>query len=146
MGSLAVPGRRINFKIYLIATLAGSVLKQRWRQMEGFAVGIVVVYLISYMVLGRGGIPLLLLNFTRYNYFPPAASINAIQYAPTYTDMLKLLKGPFPIMNFLGSRPMEVMENVFPVAMKLGEMGVFACFAGVIWRPASVPLFVWPRW
>ena len=134
-------GAAINFKIYLIATVVGSVLKRRWRQMEGYALGLFIVYLASYMIFGRGGIPLLLLNFTRFAYFPPATSINSIQYSPTYTDILKLLKGPFPIMNFLGSRPMEAMESIFPIAMKVGELGVFACFAGVVWRPTSVPAY-----
>ncbi len=81
------------------------------------------------------------MNFTRFIYFPPPVNITAIAYAPTYIDMLKLLKGPFPIMNFLGSRPMETMEYILPIAMRLGEVGVFACFAGVIWRPNSVPTF-----
>jgi hypothetical protein len=134
-------GASINFKIYLVATLIGSVLKRRWRQAEGYAVGIFVVYIVTYFILGRGGVPLIVVNFVRFAYFPPAASINAIQYAPTYTDILKLLKGPFPIMNFIGSRPMEAMEQIFPLAMKLGEMGVFACFAGVLWRPNSVPSY-----
>ncbi len=128
----------INLKPYLLVTLVGGVLRRRWRWAEGCAVAIAVVYVGSYSLYGEGSPAELLQNLFGFYYAPPVANLSLIAYSPTFNDMLKLLKGPFPLMNFLGSQPIEVMERVFPAAMRLGEVGVLACFAGAVWRPTSM--------
>jgi hypothetical protein len=131
-------GVAVNFKPYLILTVIGSLLRRRWRRAEACAVSIVLIYLITFALFGHGSLLQILQNTFGFVYTPPAANIQGANYSPTYIDILKILKGPFPIMNFIGSRPVEIMESVAPAAMKLGEFGMLACFAGALWRPYAV--------
>ena len=128
----------INFKQYLVVTIAGQVLRRRWRWAEGCAIAIALIYLITLALYGEGTPGQILATLFDYYYSPPNANLGSLGYAPTFNNVLNLLRGPFPIMNFIGSRPIEIMQTMFPAAMRLGELGVFACFAGVAWRPNAV--------
>ncbi len=131
----------INFKPYLGVSVVGGVLRRRWRWAEGCALAILAVYGVSLALYGAGSPGQLVQNIFGVNYSAPGVRLESIIFSTTYSDILKLLKAPFPLMYFIGSRPIETMEHVFPAAMRLGELGVLACFAGVVWRPNSVAAY-----
>jgi hypothetical protein len=131
----------INFKPYLVLPLVGGVLRRRWRWAEGCAVAIVMVYAISFAWFGQGSPMEVLANltaFTQNAYRVP--SLDSIAYASTFRPLLDFLESPYPIMHYIGSRPMETMERFMPLATRLGELGAFASLAGAILRPTAVPV------
>ncbi len=131
----------VNFKPYLVVTVLGGVLRRRWRWAEGCAVAIVTLYFASYAVFGQGNPLKVLTNIIGFSDYAPVIRLNSIIYAPTYIELLQLLKSPFPVMNIIGSKPIETMEKIIPFAVRVGEFGSFACVAGAIWRPKAFPAY-----
>ena len=131
----------INFKPYLVLALAGRVLRRRWRWLEGCAVAIVIVYAVSFMVFGQGNPIALFNNIAVFSQGSDVIRWSSIAYVSTLNAILDILKSPLPIMRFIGSRPIEAMESIFPAAIGLSEIGVLTCFAGAVWRPNAVPAY-----
>ena len=131
----------INFKPYLIITVLGIFLRRRWRWAEGCTVAIVTLYALSYAAFGQGSFIQILKNIGGFSGDSPVMRVDAIIYSPTYLELLKLLKSSFPIMQIIGSRPLETMEIVLPIAMQIGEIGALTCIFGAIWKPNAVPTY-----
>ena len=60
-------------------------------------------------------------------------------YGTTYSLILTILKSDFPVMFYMGSTPIEVMEWAFPLAIHLGQAGVRSCSSAPLWRPGATP-------
>jgi len=131
----------INFKPYLIATLLPQALRRRWRWLEGAVLATIVVYLITYGILGAGSPFEIIENQLAYSNPKVDGLFDSATYATTYTIIVQLLKSTFPFMTFLGSRPLEFMETLFPALMRLGQAGVALCFLGALIKPNAVPLY-----
>ena len=131
----------INFKPYLIITVLGVVLHRRWRWAEGCAIVIVTLYAVCYVIFGQGSPAQILKNIGGFSGESPTIRLDSIIYSPTYIEILKLLKSPFPIVGIIGSKPIETMEFIFPVAMQIGEIGALVSIAGAIWKPNAVPAY-----
>jgi hypothetical protein len=131
----------VNFKPYLLLPIIGGVLHRRWRWAEGCGVAIVAVYVVTLTLFGQGFPGELIGNLTAFEegvWRPP--SLDSIAYGSTFSPLLDFLKSPYPIMKYLGSWPMDTMEALFPLATKVGQLGVLACFAGAVLRPRAVPV------
>jgi len=124
----------INFKPYLVFALAGQPFRGQWRWIEGAAVATVLVFMLSYALYGAGNPLQIAANIITFGEQPVVFSADAFAYSTTYKPILEIMRN-FPIMHFVGSRPMELMESIVPIAMGVGVLGVLACFAGAIWRP-----------
>ena len=129
----------INLKPYLVLALVGRVLRRRWRWLEGCAVAIVIVYAVSFMMFGQGNPIDVFNNISAFSQGSDVIRWSSIAYVSSLNALLNILGSPLPIVRFIGSRPIETMESIFPVAIRLGELGVLACFAGAVWRPNAVP-------
>jgi hypothetical protein len=129
----------INFKPYLVLSLAGYLVRRQWRWVEGAVVAIVLVFMLSYALYGAGNPAVIFYNIKTFAEAPVVFSADAFAYATTYKPLLEIMQN-FPIMHFVGSRPMEVLESVAPAAKSLGILGVLTCFAGAIWRPGTLTL------
>jgi hypothetical protein len=130
----------INFKPYLVLALAGQVFRTRWRWMEGVAVTTVLVFMSSYALYGAGN-PIEIINNTiTFGEKPVVFSADAFAYTTTYKPILEIFKN-FPIMHFVGSRPMELMEAIVPVASGLGTAGVLTCFAGALLQSGVLTIY-----
>ena len=129
----------INFKPYLLLSLAGYLVRRQWRWVEGAAVAIVLVFMLSYALYGAGNPLVIVDNIRTFAEKPVVFSADAFAYATTYKPIREIMRN-FPIMHFVGSRPMELMELVVPVATGLGELGILACFAGALLMPKILKL------
>ena len=129
----------INFKPYLVVTVAGRVLRRQWRWAEGCAVSVILIYVVSFMLLGQGSPIDLLSDIFSFSQVSSVVQTSSLTYMSTYNSLLDILQQPIPIMHFVGSRPIELLESILPIAIGLGELGVIACFAGAVWRPNALP-------
>ncbi len=131
----------INFKPYLMLALVGRALRMQWRWLEGCGIAVLLIYTASYMVFGQGN-PIELFNdIAIFSQGSDVIKLDSISYASTFNALVDILRAPLPIMLILGSRPIETMESVLPIAIRLGELGVLAVFAGAIWRPSAIPVY-----
>ena len=134
-------GMSINFKPYLVLSMAGRVLRRQWRGAEGCAVAIMLVYAVCLTWFGHGDPMEVYANinaFVEKGSAPPP--VDSLGYSSTFQVLLALLQSPIPVMNYLGSWTLETMERLIPLATRLGQLGVLGCLAGAIFRPTAVPV------
>ncbi len=128
----------INFKPYLILALAGPLLRRRWRWLEGCAVAGLSVYLVTYAMEGAGDPITVLTNIGLFATSDPRGIFERSTYASSFIPLIDLLKSTFPVMYFVGSRPMELLDWLLPLLINIGRLGVVACFAGALVKPKVV--------
>lgn len=131
----------INFKPYLITTIFGHLLRRRWRWFEGVAIAGLLVYLVTYMLEGEGDPITLLTNISLFATSDPRGIFERATYASSYLPVIDLLPSSFPLMHFIGSQPIEILERLLPFLINLGKLGILACYAGALWRQNAVPVF-----
>jgi hypothetical protein len=131
----------INFKPYLILSIFGQLLRRRWRWFEGCAVMGLLVYLVTYGLEGDGSPVQILTNISLFATTDARGLFERSVYASSYIPLLDLFKSHFPVMHFIGSEPIEVLEIVLPLMVNIGRLGVVLAFIGTFFRPAAVPLF-----
>ena len=101
----------------------------------------VMVYAASFVVFGRGSPLEIVSNTLVFSSVPNNLSIDYIEYATTYFSMLDMLGSQLPLMHFIGSQPMELVERVVPWVIKLGDLGAIVCLVGAALRPATLSSF-----
>lgn len=135
-------GIAINFKVYLVAALASQLLKRRWLWFEGALIATVIVYLLSYGILGAGTPREIYTNISDYSSGFIAAQVLDIWYSVTYQPLISLLEGQsFPVVAVLGSRPSEIGLVLLPIIVRLGQLSVVLAAAATWLRPEAVPTY-----
>lgn len=124
----------LNFKPYLILALAGRAVKRDWLWLEWCGLTFVAIYSVSYVVIGDGGPLTIARNVLSFAHTP---GLDLISFTTTYTAILTILDQPWPMIELIGSRPVEVAEFLVPLPIYVGMIGVLACLTYATWRPAS---------
>jgi hypothetical protein len=110
-------GLAVNFKVYLIAAIVPLLIKRRWSWVEQAVLASVIIYLVTFALLGRGNPVEIMANIMA---FSDAPSVNPLDLwsAATIIPALKLLDSPsFPIIYVLGSHAIAVLKLVLPVLL-----------------------------
>jgi hypothetical protein len=128
----------VNFKPYLILAAAGRFLKRDWVWTERFAIACTLIYVASYALYGAGAPGELIRDTKGFTEVPVAIGYDFFEFSTTYSSLLTVLKSSFPIVHFVGSRPIEEMEFVVPLLMRGATAGVVLCLVGALWRPAAL--------
>ena len=131
----------INLKPYLIATLFPQLLRRRWRWFEGAVFTVVIVYLVSFAMLGRGTPWEIVTNITGFAEGQADALPN-LWYAYTYASTMTLLQaGDLPVASLIGAANVDALLVVLP-ALTLIAQGLIVAAAAAAWlRPEAVPMF-----
>lgn len=130
----------INFKPYLVLALAGPLFRRRWRWFEGCALAGLAVYLVTYMINGDGNPLQILKNIVAFETTDAESIFNRAIYASSYRPIIDLLASNFPLMRFVGSRPLEFMDVALPLVINLGKVGIVCAFVIAVFRPYIVPI------
>jgi hypothetical protein len=130
----------VNSKIYLILTLIPQFLRRRWVALEGCAIAISAIYLVSFCLEGEGSLQQIIRNITGFNDLSVIVQFQNAFYEPSYTGVVTALKSQFPFMFYLGSEPVDSMLFWFPAVTVAGQIGVFACFVMAAFRPFAAPV------
>ncbi len=131
----------VNFKVYLIGGIVAQLLRRRWRWFEGSLLMTIVIYLLSYSFMGAGTPAQIYANITYYQTGFLAATPLDIMYTSTYLPLLYVLRGnTFPIINAIGSGPVELLTWLLPVLMNSTVILAFFAALTVAIRPYAVPL------
>ncbi len=131
-------GFMANLKPYLVVIVLGRLLRGKWRWAEGCAISCILVYAVSFTILGRGSPFELISNMLIFSGTPDKVTIDFLDYATTYNSMLDIAKTQLPLMFYLGSKPIELVELIVPWAIRLADLGVLVCCAGAALRPTKL--------
>jgi hypothetical protein len=126
----------INFKPYLLLTLAAHLIKRRWRWVEAVTIWGLVIYLVTFGLYGDGTPGQLIQNEIGFGA-PPNTIVNLEWsfFNSTYITFYHLIQSSFDMTHFVGSQPVELMEWWIPTLIHIGEFGVMLCFLGALWKP-----------
>lgn len=133
----------INLKVYLIGALVPLLLRRRWRWVEGAAIATVLVFLVSFAILGRGTPWEIYDNILAFNEAQKgAADFLNIWYTTTYTPHLGLLKSEeFGAALLLGSRNVDLLLIVIPALVHTTQLAILLAAFAIWLRPESVPTY-----
>lgn len=133
-------GLTLNFKVYLIAVVLAPVLRRRWIQTEGILIWAVIIYGVTWMILGEGSPGQVYANVTSYAEGFGATRVLDMWYAASFVPAISILKGEnFPILAFVDSRSVGyllLMCNSLVLSSQV--MIVFAAIATWL-KPGVVP-------
>jgi hypothetical protein len=130
----------INFKPYLLAAVLPHLLRRRWRWFEGCVVACLLVYFLSYAALGSGAPWQMASSMVAYLNNGGNSLFGALYYGASYSSILNYLHHGIPLMGIVGSTPIETIDSVLPVLMKIGDVGVVAALAVAALRPNTIPV------
>jgi len=131
-------GLAVNFKVYLIAAIVPLLIKRRWSWAEQAVLASIIIYLVTYALLGRGNPVEITSNIMQFSDSP---SFNPLDLwsAATIVPALKLLDSPsFPIIYVLGSHPIYVLKLVLPALLRGTQSLIVIAAALAALRPEAV--------
>jgi hypothetical protein len=135
-------GAAVNFKVYLIATVVTQLLKRRWLWVEGALLSTILIYLLTYGLLGVGTPAEIYGNITYYSGGFIAAQVLDIWYSSTYMPLIALLQGQnFPSLSFVGSTLVDLGLFLLPLLMLLGKGSIVVAAIATWVRPEVVPTY-----
>jgi len=134
-------GLAVNFKVYLIAAFVPLLLKRRWRWVECALISVVLVYLVSYAIYGRGTPIEIFNNIVDFSTVAGYSIIDTWN-ASTYAPLASILKdGSFPIGFYMGSRTVDIVLFLIPTIHYL-TIGLIVLAAATVYvRPEAVPRY-----
>lgn len=131
----------INFKVYLIGTLFAQLLKRRWRWFEGALITTILVYLVTFAIVGAGTPAQIYRNISDFAGLWEAATPLDLWYAVTYRPVISLLNGPFPTASVIGSHWVDVLLVVLPLLIYAVQATILVAALAAWWRPHVVPTY-----
>lgn len=134
-------GCAVNFKIYLIGTLFAQLIKRRWRWFEGAMLATVLVYLVSFAIIGTGTPAQIIDNMKAFALTLEVPTVLDLWYTMSYNPLMALMDGrASSIVNTVGSGPIELWSFILPLAVA-GTMVLIGLAAlAAAYRPAVAPL------
>jgi hypothetical protein len=123
-----------NFKPYLILAIAGRLVRRDWIWLEWCGLFFAVIYAASFAIFGAGDPMTLIHDMMAFDHTP---GIDLIGFTTTYNGILTIVKLPLPIMEVLGSSPVEAVERGIPLLIYAGAIGILACLAYAACRPLT---------
>jgi len=130
----------INFKPYLVVTLIPFLVRRRWRWFEGAGIATLAVYLLTLALIG-GGTPMQIVRHTgELAALQTGSAWSDLYYATSYSPLLRFLTSDFPVMDYVGSRPVEALTLALPLLMLAGQISVVIAVCAAWVRRAAVPM------
>ena len=131
----------INLKVYLLGSLFAHLLRRRWRWFEGALITTVLVYLVSFAIMGEGTPVEIYRNIRDFSGGYQAATVLDLWFSGTYKPLMSLLEGTtFPTVWFIGSEQVEFWSKALPVMVHTVQAMILVAAAAAWLRPEAVPL------
>jgi hypothetical protein len=131
----------INFKPYLLFAALPLAARKRWRWLEGCGLATLLVYLITYAIIGSGSPMELLQNQKLWLETTGPDYWWNIYYTTSYAPFLTAIHGRYPILEFVDSRTLDLVTLWVPAIIRLGQVGVIASMVAAWFRPGAAPTY-----
>lgn len=130
----------INLKVYLIAPFMAQLFFRRWRWVEGVLISTVLVYLVSYALLGSGTLGEIVRNLTAWS---DVRIENPLDFWPatTYQGLSSLMQSRaniFPSLLVLGSWEVDAIPAAIAVLLRTTQGLVLLAMVATWLRPEAV--------
>ncbi len=131
----------INFKPYLALTVLPYGVLRRWRWLEGCGLATLLVYLVTYAIVGEGSPMEIFKNQALWLESTSGDLWWNLFYSTTYMSWFRAIHGSYPILLFFDSRPLDLASFVIPLVIRIGQVGVIAAMAAAWFRPGAATAY-----
>lgn len=129
----------INFKIYLVAGLAGFFAKRKWLALEATTILIAMIYTATWTIFGAGSPAELIADIRAFSEEAVTHSWQDVYYASTLNSLDRLVTQTPGILNVIGSTTAETIGAVVPPMVRATQGACIAAILAAFLRPASAP-------
>ena len=134
-------GCAINFKVYILAALLPMILKRDWRRVEVGLICTVIVYLVTYAILGRGSLFQIADNIASFSNLVPQTPLD-IWMVGSYAPIVELIKNDrFPSVLILGSGWRDFLVVFLPALVRTAQVTILLAFVAIALRPEVIPRY-----
>jgi len=132
-------GMVVNLKVYMIAAIVAPLLRRRWMAVEGMIGASILVYLVTWQILGEGSPSEVLSNLTSYSEGFGAQHVLDLWFASSLVPLRTLMTSDMPLETILSSGQISGIIWATTIVTYLGQgMAVAAALAAWL-RPEVVP-------
>ncbi|WP_374944714.1 hypothetical protein [Sphingomonas sp.] len=129
-----------NFKPYLLAAIFSTLLRRQWRWFEGAIVACVVVYVVTWLIVGDGTPMQILRNTVIFADSGRIADWPVAHYPSSYLPLHAFLgESKGPLVKLLGSGPLDLAAWLLPVLMRGSQVLAMAAAAAIWVKPELFP-------
>lgn len=133
-------GMVVNLKVYMIAAVLAPLVRRRWMAVEGMLIAVVLVYLITWRILGEGNPAQVLANLTSYSEGFGAQQVLDLWFSSSLVPMRTLMSSSLPLEMYLDSNQITAII-IFTNVMTYGAQGLALAAMAAAWlRPEVVPV------
>lgn len=127
----------INFKVYLISTMAVYFARRRWLSIEVTVALTILIYVFTYAIYGNGLPTEIITNILTFADLGHLNTWQDMYYATSLNSLTRLLDDYPEVSSLVGSDLVEWTMFVVPMIVRVGQLlCVVAIFATLI-RPSS---------
>lgn len=135
--ALAV-GMVVNFKPYLLLTVLAPAFRRDWRELERSGIGVIVVYLVSYGIMGSGSLAEIAGNTANWVLFMSGQLLEGIYYSTSFTPFLQFDTPLFPVRDVIPSRTVDAILLVIPIVIRSSQVLMLLTLAGAWLQPRAL--------
>lgn len=135
--SLAVT---INFKPYLVVPAFGWAVRRNWRLVELAAIATVLVYCLSYAVMGTGSPLELLHNVQDWVKFTGRQIFEQIYFSTSYVPFLEFDTYKFPARDLIPSTIFEPFMLAIRISTRASQAMMVVCLFGAWLQPRALSM------
>ncbi|PZQ22207.1 MAG: hypothetical protein DI569_09215 [Sphingopyxis macrogoltabida] len=129
----------INLKVYMIAPVMALLVRRRWVQVEAILISTLVIYVLSWLILGEGSPAQIVGNITYYSSGFGAQRILDLWYSSSLIPLRTLMESEVPIYAALSSEQVEYVR-LFAISYTYLAQGLVLLALAATWlRPEVVP-------
>ena len=128
----------INFKPYLVLTTLAYAVKRDWRRLELAAILTIILYFVTYSMLGEGSPMELVENISNWVAFTNGLIWEQVFYSTSYVPFLEFDTHRFPTRDFLGSQTVEIISTVIPIIVNFSRLLVLITLIGAWLQPRAL--------
>ena len=132
-------GMVVNLKVYMIAAIVAPLLRRRWLAVEGMILACVLVYLVTWQILGEGSPGQVLENLTSYSEGFGAQHVLDLWFASSLVPLRTLMSSDMPLETIFSSRQISGIIWTTTIVTYLGQGMAVAAAAAAWLRPEVVP-------
>lgn len=128
----------INFKPYLLLPALGWAFKRRWRLLELSGIATVLVYLLSFAIMGAGSPLEIIDNTLNWLQFTNGLIWEQVYYTTSYAPFLEFNTHRFPTRDFLPSGAIDAMAVLIPVLIRSSQVLGLVTLVGAWLQPRAL--------
>lgn len=131
-------GVTINFKPYLLLPVMALAFKREWRELERAGIATVVVYLLSYGIMGSGSIAEMVANTANWVSFTSGFLYEGIYYSTSFTPFLQFNTPAFPVRDVIPSATVDGFLFAIPVLVRSSQALALLVMTGAWLQPRAL--------